>query len=120
MTSKKGIPRGWTWENGRGTGHLRHDGVAMNRCQWIKPVVWHVTTNEQQQTAKVRCYWAYYVANGKGDRLEAATLTIARGSKLNVEGGPWQVNPRAGENPLLAAIRWVRQQEKAAKKHGSR
>lgn len=123
MTSKKDvkkIPRGWEYVpvfSRRGS--YRHDGVALNRCQWIKHAIWTVATDEKQQTATVRCYWTYYVDSGKGYRLETATLTIV-GDRLTVEKGPWRIQPRAGENPLLAGIRWVQQQEKAAKKHGSK
>lgn len=123
MTSKKDvkkIPRDWTYVPVFSRrGYYRHDSIAMNRCQWIKPAIWTVAADEKQQTATIRCYWTYYVDNGKGYRLEAAILTIA-GETLTVEKGPWQIQPRPGENPLLAGIRWVRQQEKAAKKLGSK
>lgn len=100
-------------------GYYRHNGHAMNRCQWLKPAIWTVATDEKQQTATIRCYWTYFVDSGKGYRLETATLTIV-GDSLTVEKGPWQIKPRRGENPALAGIRWVQQQENAAKKLGSR
>lgn len=123
MTSKKdgrGIPRGWKYVPVFSRkGYYRHDGYALNRCQWIKHAIWTVATDEKQQTATIRCYWAYYVDSGKGYHLGTATLTIA-GETLSVEKGPWRIQPRAGENPLLAGIRWVQQQENAAKQYGSR
>lgn len=123
MTSKKdgrGIPRGWTYVPVFSRrGYYRHDGIALNRCQWIKPAIWTVATDEKQQTATIRCYWTYCTDNGKGYRHEAATLTIV-GETLSVEKGPWRIQPRAGENPLLAGIRWVQQQENAAKQYGSK
>lgn len=123
MTSKKDankIPAGWEYVPVFSRkGYYRHDGVALNRCGWLKYAIWDVATDEKRQTATIRCYWTYYTDNGKGYRLEKATLTIV-GETLSVEKGPWDIQPRAGETPLLAGIRWVQRQENAAKKYGSR
>ena len=123
MTRKKDanrIPRGWAYVPVFSCkGCYRHDGVALNRCGWLKHAIWDVATDEKQQTATIHCYWTYYVDSGKGYRLETATLTIA-GETLSVEKGPWRIQPRAGENPLLAGIRWVQQQENAARQYGSK
>ena len=123
MTSKKDrdkITAGWEWHSGgQHAGYWRRNGIAMNRCQWLKPVIWTITTNEEKQTATVRCNLTYYVNNDDRYSHVSATLTIV-GDSLTVEEGPWQIKPRRGENPALAGIRWVQQQENAAKQYGSK
>lgn len=123
MTSQKDrdkIPAEWEWKSGgRRCGYYRREGIAMNRCQWLRPVIWTITTNEEKQTATVRCNWTYYVNNDDRYSHVSATLTIVRDA-LTVEEGPWQVKPRRGESPALAGIRWVGQQENAARQYGSK
>lgn len=123
MTSKKDrdkVPADWTYVSVfTGRGYYRHEGVAMNRCQWIRPAIWTVATNEEKQTAVVKCNWTYYINNDGKYSHVSATLTIVRDA-LTVEKGPWQIKPRPGESPILAGIRWVQQQENVAEKFGSK
>lgn len=123
MTSKKDrdkIPAGWEWKSGgRRCGYYRREGHAMNGCQWLRPVIWTVSANEEKQSADVRCNWAYYVNNDGKYSHVSSTLTIV-GDSLKVEEGPWEIKPRRGESPILAGIRWVEQQENAAEKLGSK
>lgn len=124
MTSKKDrnkIPRDWEYVPVFSRrGYYRHNGIAMNRCQWLKPAIWTVATDEKRQSATVRCYWTYYV-NNKDDAYShvPATLTIV-GDTLKVEKGPWEIYRRPGKTLFMAGIRWVEQQENAAKQYGSR
>ena len=121
MTSKTGrIPAGWEWRSGgRHNGYYRHDGYALNQCQWRKPAIWTVVADKEKQTAAVRCNWTYYVNNDGVYSRCPATLTIV-GDTLKVDKGPWKITPQPDETPLLAAIRWVRQQENAAQQLGSK
>ena len=114
------IPAGWEYVPVFSRrGYYRHDGYALNQCQWRKPAIWTVATDEKKRTADIRCCWTCYTDNGKGYRLEAATLTIV-GDTMTVEKGPWEVKPRREESPILAGIRWVQQQENAAIRLGSK
>lgn len=120
MTAETGrFPAGWQWESGRYNGHYRHDGYALNRCQWLKPAIWTVATNEETQTAAVRCYWDHFInSDGKYSRCPAKLAIV--GDTLSVEKGPWKITPQPDETPLLAGIRWVQQQENAAIRLGSK
>ena len=123
MTTKKDgnkIPSGWGYVPVFSRrGYYRHDGYALNQCRWLKPAIWTVATNEKKQTADIRCYWTYHTDNGKGYRLEAATLTVV-GDTMTVERGPFKITPQPDETPLLAGVRWVQQQENAAIRLGSK
>lgn len=114
------IPVGWKYVPVFSRcGYYRHDGCALNRCQWVKPAIWTVATDEEKQSAAVRCYWTYYTQNGRSYRHEAATPTIV-GETMTVEKGPWKIAPQPDETPLLAGVRWVQQQENAAQQLGSK
>ena len=121
MTTKTvGLPAGWKYVPvPPRRGYYRHDGCALNRCRWLKPAIWTVSTDEEKQTAVVRCFWHYYTQNGHSYRHEAATLTIV-GDTMAVGEGPWKITPQPDETPLLAAIRWVQHQENAAQQLGSK
>lgn len=117
--NKRRIPVGWEWESGRASGHYTHHGYAMNSKQWLKPAIWTVNVDEKKRVARVRCYWGYYVNNNSDAYSHvSAALTIV-GDSLTVEKGPWEIPSRPGETPLSAGIRWVQQQENAAKQLGS-
>lgn len=107
------IPNDWTVERGKYGYHAKHSGVAMNRCQWQVPGHWTVDTVEQ--SGKVRAhFFRDFRPTG-----EQAPITIV-GKTLTVTSGFQKVEPQPDETPLLAGVRWVKQQENAAQQLGSK